>query len=163
MLAGIAAERGWDEAELARQLDTRERVLRGMLEGGVRDYREVAATIHAFSKDPEAVLADLGAAVETDLVAAATGHAAEDAATDADPDADADAEAEAYSTPVAGFDMSIFDRPVEDGRVDADPCADADGPDAVMANAAGSDHDAEPEPEPGTAARRDDPTEEAGQ
>jgi hypothetical protein len=129
----------------------------------VRDYREVAATIHTFSKDPESVLADLGAAVETDLVAAATGHAAEDAATDADPDADADAESEAYSTPVAGFDMSIFDRPVEDGRVDADPGTDADDPDAGTTDAAGSDPDVGLEPEPGTAARRDDATEEAGQ
>jgi flagellar protein FlaI len=149
MLAGIAAERGWDEAELARQLDARERVLRGMLEGGVRDYREVAARIHAFTKDPEAVLADLDATVETDLVAT-DGDAAADGATDAEGGPDP------YSVPVAGFDMSVFDRPAPDATDDGDVAdggaagADADvgtdasepGTDAAAGRGPGTDADA---------------------
>jgi len=86
VLAEIAAERGWDDAELARQLETRERVVRHLLEAGVSDFREVGAVIHAFGKDPEAVLADIETA--TDPVAVDTDGAARDGADGDDADAD---------------------------------------------------------------------------
>jgi flagellar protein FlaI len=123
MLAEIAAERGWDGDELAEQVAARERVLRGLLESDVRDYRDVTATIHAFSKDPEAVLASLH--TEAGL-ATVVGDGQDDADTDG-----------IDGTSIAAFDMSVFDRPTDaaESPTDADDDAVEASPDPDRADA----------------------------
>jgi flagellar protein FlaI len=59
VLAEVASERGWDDAELERQLDARRTVLQFLMENDVTDYETVGATIHLFARDPDAVLTAL--------------------------------------------------------------------------------------------------------
>ncbi|MEF8774153.1 MAG: type II/IV secretion system ATPase subunit [Halobacteriales archaeon] len=51
VLRDVARERGWSDADLARELRDRERVLQYLLEEGIDGYREVAAVISAFRSD----------------------------------------------------------------------------------------------------------------
>jgi flagellar protein FlaI len=56
VLAEIAHDRGWDEADLEFELGRRQRVLAYLVENDITDYAEVAGTIHMYSKDPEFVM-----------------------------------------------------------------------------------------------------------
>ncbi|WP_255148909.1 type II/IV secretion system ATPase subunit [Halorarius halobius] len=56
VLADIAEERGWTGAELDAEMARREGVLRFMLEEEVLDYRDVAAVLQLYAKDPEYVV-----------------------------------------------------------------------------------------------------------
>ncbi|WP_396611835.1 type II/IV secretion system ATPase subunit [Haloferax sp. S1W] len=78
ILSGIAAERGWTEADLQYELDIRADVLRYMAAQGIDDYRDVAAMIRRFERDREGVLALVYE--DTSLVAVED----EDDASDAD-------------------------------------------------------------------------------
>jgi len=55
VLAEIAHDRGWSDAELDEEIRRRERVIEYLLEGGTTDYRAVAGTIQMYAKDPEFV------------------------------------------------------------------------------------------------------------
>jgi len=59
VLAEIAHDRGWSDAELDEEIRRRERVIEYLLEGGTTDYRAVAGTIQMYTKDPEFVTAGI--------------------------------------------------------------------------------------------------------
>lgn len=61
VLADIADQRGWSDGRLETKLANRERVLEHLVETDVTDHREVAATIHAFQRRPDAILAQIDA------------------------------------------------------------------------------------------------------
>ena len=56
LLEEIAWERGWDEAELAAELEAREEVLQYMIDNEILDYEAVSVIIHTFNKDQEYLL-----------------------------------------------------------------------------------------------------------
>ncbi|MFC7175983.1 type II/IV secretion system ATPase subunit [Halosegnis marinus] len=57
VMAEIADERGWTDADLDDEIARREGVLRFLIEEGVDDYRDVAAVVQLYEKDPEYVVA----------------------------------------------------------------------------------------------------------
>ncbi|WP_254831013.1 type II/IV secretion system ATPase subunit [Haloglomus salinum] len=56
VMAQVADERGWTDAELRREIDRREAVLEFLVEEDITDYRDVASVIHLYQKDPDYVL-----------------------------------------------------------------------------------------------------------
>jgi len=56
VMAQVADERGWTDAELHREIDRREAVLEFLIEEDITDYRDVASVIHLYQKDPDYVL-----------------------------------------------------------------------------------------------------------
>ncbi|WP_435194986.1 type II/IV secretion system ATPase subunit [Natronomonas sp. EA1] len=52
----IAEERGWSDEMLTEEIARREAILRFLVEEDVRDYRDVAAVIQLYAKDPEYVV-----------------------------------------------------------------------------------------------------------
>ncbi|WP_276257481.1 type II/IV secretion system ATPase subunit [Haloglomus litoreum] len=56
VLAQVADERGWSQAELDREIARREAVLGFLIEEDITDYRDVASVTHLYQKDPEYVL-----------------------------------------------------------------------------------------------------------
>ncbi len=89
VLTEIAAERGWSAADVDRELRDRADVLRYLVEYDVRDYCEVAATIQAYTKNPDAVLARVRADEDLPTVVDAWSES-DDGGTDVDGDARAD-------------------------------------------------------------------------
>jgi flagellar protein FlaI len=144
VLADIAADRGWSADDVAGELRARADVLGYLVEYDVSDYRDVAATIHAYNKNPDAVLARVRADEELPAVVEL-----------ADRDADADGE-EAGGEPDDGFDSDwlgvLFDSP---DLQEPAPDAEADEPEPAAADDADADansDDAEAdEPEPAAA------------
>jgi flagellar protein FlaI len=65
----IRFDRGWDQDQLDRELFIRKAILAYLIDHGLNDYAEVAATVQAFINDPETILAlvandDLAASLE---------------------------------------------------------------------------------------------------
>ncbi|WP_336363322.1 type II/IV secretion system ATPase subunit [Halalkalicoccus salilacus] len=56
-LEEIRFDRGWSHAELDEQLFLRKVVLAYLIENGLNEYRQVAATLQAFINDPETITA----------------------------------------------------------------------------------------------------------
>ncbi|WP_254279069.1 type II/IV secretion system ATPase subunit [Haloarcula marina] len=56
LLADIAADRGWSDAELDRQLGDRTRLLQYLADAGINGYAEVSAAIQLFDKDREGTM-----------------------------------------------------------------------------------------------------------
>lgn len=56
-LAEIRFDRGWTHEELDEQLFMRKVVLAYLIENGLNEYRQVAATLQAFINDPETIMA----------------------------------------------------------------------------------------------------------
>ncbi|MFB6103504.1 MAG: type II/IV secretion system ATPase subunit [Halobacteriaceae archaeon] len=61
VLEDIADRRGWSEADLADQIDRRERVSAYLVENDITQHAPVAATIQMFARDPEYVLEQVDA------------------------------------------------------------------------------------------------------
>jgi flagellar protein FlaI len=139
VLADIAADRGWSADDVAGELRARADVLGYLVEYDVSDYRDVAATIHAYNKNPDAVLARVRADEELPAVVEL-----------ADRGADADGE-EADGEPGDGFDSDwlgvLFGSPdLQEPAPDADAEASEPEPaaaDDVDAEANSDDADAE--------------------
>jgi len=52
----IRAERGWDEAELRDEIESRERVLRYLIENDIRDYRDIGAVTNEYYSNKEELM-----------------------------------------------------------------------------------------------------------
>ncbi|MFC7227592.1 type II/IV secretion system ATPase subunit [Salinirubellus salinus] len=131
VLAEIATERGWDDAELERQLEARRTVLEFLIQNDVTDYETVGATVHLFARDPDSVLAAIDdgrlAADETDLLGTTTDDA--DATPDAGVEVPDPSEFETWEAVVAAAEADH----------DAAGETDADTPDDQRAEADGGD------------------------
>jgi flagellar protein FlaI len=68
VMAEIAESRGWSETRLTEEIENRERVLQYLVDADITTYRDVAATIHTFKRDPSFVLE----AIEADALEPAT-------------------------------------------------------------------------------------------
>ncbi|MDL5360446.1 type II/IV secretion system ATPase subunit [Halalkalicoccus sp. NIPERK01] len=55
-LAEICFDRGWSHGELEEQLLVRQAVLAYLIDEGLNEYRQVAATLQAFINDPETIV-----------------------------------------------------------------------------------------------------------
>ena len=60
VLADIAQRRAWSKKEIQQEILRRQRVLEYMLNNNVRDFKQIAAIIHAYSVKPDKVLEKLG-------------------------------------------------------------------------------------------------------
>lgn len=60
VLADIAQRRAWSKRELGAELARRQKVLEYMLNNNVREFKQIAAIIHAYSVKPDRVLEKLG-------------------------------------------------------------------------------------------------------
>lgn len=56
VLAEIAEARGWSDTRLDEAIARRERVLQYLVDADITTYRDVAATIHTFKRDPSYVI-----------------------------------------------------------------------------------------------------------
>jgi flagellar protein FlaI len=56
-LADIKFDRGWDDERLDRELFQRKVVLAYLIDNGLNEYADVAATVQAFINDPDTILA----------------------------------------------------------------------------------------------------------
>jgi flagellar protein FlaI len=60
VLNDIAQRRAWSKRELNAELSRRQRILEYMLNNNIREFRQIAAIIHAYSVKPDRVLEKLG-------------------------------------------------------------------------------------------------------
>ena len=60
VLSDIAQRRAWSKKELNTELSHRQKVLEYMLKTNIRDFKQIAAIIHAYSVKPDKVLEKLG-------------------------------------------------------------------------------------------------------
>jgi flagellar protein FlaI len=60
VLAEIAQRRAWSKRELSNELLRRQKVLEYMLNNNIREFRQIAAIIHAYAVKPDRVLEKLG-------------------------------------------------------------------------------------------------------
>jgi flagellar protein FlaI len=60
VIAEIAQRRAWSKRELNAELIRRQRVLEYMLNNNIREFKQIAAIIHAYAVRPERVLEKLG-------------------------------------------------------------------------------------------------------
>ena len=60
VLTEIAQRRAWSKRELNNELGRRQRVIEYMLNNNVREFKQIAAIIHAYSVKPDRVLEKLG-------------------------------------------------------------------------------------------------------
>lgn len=56
VLESIRTERGWTPEELTDALETRERILRYLIDNDITGYEEVAATIQTYFRDPDYIV-----------------------------------------------------------------------------------------------------------
>ena len=60
VLSDIAQRRAWSKKEMNTELSHRQKVLEYMLKNNIRDFKQIAAIIHAYSVKPDKVLEKLG-------------------------------------------------------------------------------------------------------
>ena len=59
-LNDIKLQRGWNEGDIKRELQTRQNILEYMLYNGIRDFKEIATIIKEYQATPEKTLARFG-------------------------------------------------------------------------------------------------------
>jgi flagellar protein FlaI len=60
VLTEIAQRRAWSKRELSLELARRQKVLEYMLNNNIREFKQIAAIIHAYAVKPDRVLEKLG-------------------------------------------------------------------------------------------------------
>ncbi|MBX0323973.1 type II/IV secretion system ATPase subunit [Halomicroarcula sp. F13] len=78
LMAEIAADRGWDDAELAAQLADRARLLQHLVDEGINGYVAVSSAIQLFDKNREEVVRRLDAGQLTEAYLRERGPTVED-------------------------------------------------------------------------------------